>query len=140
MEVRRVLFRSLSDGLVVVRLVRELFSGRASVKSLGGPITITRQSVTMARGGLELLFAWIAMISINIAVLNLLPIPILDGGQIVITVIESAKGSPFSMRTREYILRFGLAAIGLLFAVVIYYDLRLGRLIDAIMKGIRGGA
>ena len=50
----------------------------------------------------------------NVAVLNLLPIPILDGGQILINILESAKGSPFSMRTREYILRFGLLAIALL--------------------------
>jgi regulator of sigma E protease len=55
-----------------------------------------------------------------------LPIPILDGGQILINVVESAKGSPFSMRTREYILRFGLAAIALLFIVVMFNDTRGG--------------
>ena len=58
--------------------------------------------------------------------LNLLPIPILDGGQILINVLESAKGSPFSMRTREYILRFGLVAIALLFVIVMYNDTRAG--------------
>ncbi len=57
---------------------------------------------------------------------NLLPIPILDGGQIMINLLESAKGSPFSMRTREYILRFGLVAIGLLFVIVMYNDTRDG--------------
>jgi regulator of sigma E protease len=59
-------------------------------------------------------------------VLNLLPIPILDGGQILLNVIESAKGSPFSLKTREYILRFGLAAIALLFIVVMFNDTREG--------------
>jgi regulator of sigma E protease len=61
--------------------------------------------------------------------LNLLPIPILDGGQIVVNVVETAKGSPFSTRTRENILRVGLLAIGLLFAVVMFNDLKawLGR-------------
>ena len=68
----------------------------------------------------------IALLSINVAVFNLLPIPILDGGQILINVIESAKGSPFSMRTREYILRVGLFAIALLFAIVMYNDTRAG--------------
>ena len=60
------------------------------------------------------------------AVLNLLPIPILDGGQILINIMESAKGSPFSMKTRDYILRFGLIAIALLFAIVMYNDTRAG--------------
>ncbi|HEY5060217.1 MAG TPA: site-2 protease family protein, partial [Gemmatimonadaceae bacterium] len=56
----------------------------------------------------------------------LLPIPILDGGQILINVLEAVKGSPFSMRTREYILRIGLFAIALLFAIVMYNDTRAG--------------
>src|SRR5438270_13942066 len=83
-------------------------------------------SVEAARSGLESLFSLIALLSINVAVLNLLPIPILDGGQILINVLESAKGSPFSVRTREYILRFGLVAIALLFAIVMYNDTRAG--------------
>ena len=95
-----------------------------SVKQLGGPIAITRASVSAARNGVAELFNLIALLSINVAVLNLLPIPILDGGQILINVLESAKGSPFSMRTREYILRFGLIAIALLFAIVMYNDTR----------------
>ena len=70
------------------------------------------------------LFGLIAFLSLNVAVLNLFPIPILDGGQILINVIESAKGSPFSIRTREYILRFGLVAIALLFVTVMYNDTR----------------
>jgi len=96
------------------------------VRELGGPIAITRVAVSQARKGLDDLFALIALLSINVAVLNLLPIPILDGGQILINVLESAKGSPFSMRTREYILRFGLFAIALLFAIVMYNDTRAG--------------
>ena len=76
--------------------------------------------------GFDELFYLIALLSINVAVLNLLPIPILDGGQILINVLESAKGSPFSLRTREYILRFGLLAIALLFAIVMYNDTRAG--------------
>jgi regulator of sigma E protease len=55
-------------------------------------------------------------------VLNLLPIPILDGGQILINVAEAAKGSPFSARAREYILRIGLVAILLIFVVSTYND------------------
>ena len=101
-------------------------AGRFRCSELGGPIAITRASVTAARNGIDELFYLIALLSINVAVLNLLPIPILDGGQILINVLESAKGSPFSMRTRDYILRFGLVAIALLFAIVMYNDTRAG--------------
>ena len=58
----------------------------------------------------------------NVAVLNLLPIPILDGGQILINVAEAVKGSAFSARTRENILRVGLVAILLIFAMSTYND------------------
>ena len=110
----------------IIGFLHDLIAGKVSVKQLGGPIAITRASVSAARSGIEELFSLIALLSINVAVLNLFPIPILDGGQIVITVLESAKGRPFSVRTREYIQRFGLLAIALLFAIVMYNDTRAG--------------
>src|SRR3712207_3558000 len=112
------------DARRIVMVVQGLLTREISVRQLGGPIAITPASVTAARGGLEQLFYLIGFLSNNVAVLNLLPIPILDGGQIVINVLESVKGSPFSMRTREYILRFGLLAIALLFALVMFNDLQ----------------
>jgi regulator of sigma E protease len=110
----------------VAGFLKKLVVGDVSVRQLGGPIAITRASVSAARSGVETLFYLIALLSVNVAVLNLLPIPILDGGQILLNIIESAKGSPFSLRTREYILRFGLAAIALLFVVVMFNDTREG--------------
>jgi RIP metalloprotease RseP len=110
----------------VFRFLGDIGVGKVSVAQLGGPIAITRASVAAARSGIDVLFQLIALLSINVAVLNLLPIPILDGGQILINVLESAKGSPFSMRTREYILRLGLVAIALLFAIVMFNDTRAG--------------
>ena len=85
---------------------------------------IAQASVQAARGGAEQLLFLIALISTNLAVFNLLPIPVLDGGQIAINVLESLKGKAFSARTREYILRAGLAAVLLLFALVTYNDIR----------------
>jgi regulator of sigma E protease len=107
----------------VFKVLHGIGTGAVSVKELGGPVAITKASVDAARTGFDMLFKLIALLSINVAVLNLLPIPILDGGQIVINVLEAAKGKPFSLRAREYILRFGLVAIGLLFAIVMYNDL-----------------
>jgi regulator of sigma E protease len=109
-------------GGAIVDIVKKLLTNRISVRQLSGPVGITQMSVEAARSGLESLFSLIALLSINVAILNLLPIPVLDGGQILINVLESAKGKPFSLRTREYILRFGLLAIALLFVVVMYND------------------
>ncbi len=77
-----------------------------------------------ARYGLETLLGLIALLSINVAVLNMLPVPILDGGQILLNMLEAAKGSAFSERTREYILRAGLVAIALLFVLVMFNDIK----------------
>ena len=110
----------------IVDVVHKLITREVSVRQLGGPIAITRASVAAAQSGLESLFLLIAVLSVNVAVLNLLPIPILDGGQILINIAESAKGSPFSSRTREYILRFGLVAILLIFAMSTFNDVASG--------------
>lgn len=109
---------------LVFKVVGGLVTGRVSVNQLGGPIAIASSSVQAARGGLETLFRLVAFISVNLAVLNLLPIPILDGGQMLIVVIESIKGSPFSLRSRERIARIGVVAIGLLFVLVMFNDLK----------------
>lgn len=110
-------------GSSVIGVVGGLFQGTISVKNLGGPVAIARTSVNAAKTGMESLWALIAFLSINLAILNLLPIPILDGGQVIMTVAESVKGSPFSVRTRENVMRVGLAAIVALFAVVMFNDL-----------------
>ncbi|HJQ19526.1 MAG TPA: RIP metalloprotease RseP [Gemmatimonadaceae bacterium] len=111
-------------GTSIIGTVRDLMTRKVSVDQLGGPIAITRASVQAARTGFESLFSLIALLSINVAILNLLPIPILDGGQILINVLESLRGHPFSLRTREYILRGGLFVILLLFVLVMFNDTR----------------
>ena len=93
------------------------------LKDLGGPIAIAQVSVQAAQGGIETLLLLVALISINVAVFNLLPIPILDGGQIILNIAETIKGSAFSTRTRERILKGGLLIIGLLFVTVMFNDI-----------------
>ena len=109
-----------------------LFQGTVSVETLGGPIAIARTSVAAAKSGLEPLLTLIAFLSINLAVLNLLPVPILDGGQILMTVAEGVRGKPFSLRTRENLMRAGVALILVLFAVVMFNDLK--SLVLSLMK------
>jgi len=113
-----------STATKIVDVVKGLLTGGVSPRQLGGPIAITRASVAAAQSGLESLFLLIALLSVNVAILNLLPIPILDGGQILLNIAEAAKGSPFSARTREYILRFGLVAILLIFALSTFNDVK----------------
>jgi regulator of sigma E protease len=108
----------------VVGVLGGLFQGSVHVSALGGPIAIARESVRAAKGGLEQMFTLIAFLSVNLAVLNLLPIPILDGGQILMTVTEGVRGKPFSDRAREWFMRIGLGLIGLLFATVMFNDLK----------------
>lgn len=109
-------------GTSIIGTVRDLVTRRVSLDQLGGPIAITRASVQAARSGVENLLYLIALLSVNVGILNLLPIPILDGGQILINLLESARGTPFSLKTREYILRAGLIVILLLFVQVMFND------------------
>ncbi|HEX6629957.1 MAG TPA: RIP metalloprotease RseP [Gemmatimonadaceae bacterium] len=118
-------------GTLVFTTLRRLASGSESVSSLGGPIAIAQISVEAARTGPENFVFLLALISINIGIFNLLPIPILDGGQIVVNVAEAVKGRPFSVRTKEMIARVGLAAIGLLFVVVMFNDIK--RLLQSLL-------
>ena len=108
----------------VLGVLGGLLKGTVSVKTLGGPIAIARISVAAAQTGLEPLFSLIAFLSVNLAVLNLLPIPILDGGQVLITLAEGAKGSPISDRTRENLMKVGLALIAALFVLVMFNDVK----------------
>jgi len=108
----------------VIDALKGLATRQVAASELGGPIMIATASVQAARGGFENLLLLISLISVNLAVFNLLPIPILDGGQIMVNLLEAVKGSAFSAKTRDYILRAGLAAVLFLFALVTYNDLR----------------
>jgi regulator of sigma E protease len=89
-------------------------------------VEIARASVTAAQTGtgMENLWALVAFLSVNLAILNLLPIPLLDGGQIVLNLIEGAIRKPLPMMVKEWYARIGLAAILLLFVTVTFNDLK----------------
>lgn len=108
----------------VLGVLGGLFRGSVSVSQLGGPVEIARASVTAAQGGFEPLWSLIAFLSINLAILNLLPIPLLDGGQIMLQVTESVMRRPLPERVREWYARIGLFAILALFVTVTFNDLK----------------
>ena len=103
----------------IVTFLKRLIIGRASPRHLGGPITIAQMSGQAARGGLNILFGFMALMSINLAVLNLLPIPVLDGGQMVFLVAEGIRRKPLSIQLRLRLTQVGLALIvGLMLFVI----------------------
>ena len=108
-------------GFVVLSL-KTLATDRSSWKQIGGPVAIGEATAQAASRGWEILLSWLALLSINVAIFNLLPVPVLDGGNILIMTAERLKGGQLSIRTREYLMRAGLAFILLLLIVVMYND------------------
>ncbi len=108
--------------LTLMTIVK-LFQRILPVSTIGGPILIGQLTGQIAQESLIHLIPFIAVISVNLFVLNLLPIPILDGGVILFLLIEAVRGRPMSMKKREYAQKFGLALLLTLMAVVIYNDM-----------------
>lgn len=111
------------------RTVRGLLSGRVAGRELGGPILIGQLAGQSARLGLEPFLALMALISVNLAVLNLLPIPVLDGGQFLFLLAEGVLRRPLSLKLRERLTAVGLILIVLLMVFAFSNDIR--RVIEA---------
>ena len=105
------------------QLKKMIFSDEISTKNLGGIITISFISYDTASQGLSKLFFFLALLSINLAIINLFPIPILDGGHLLFLLIEAIKGSPVSERTFGYSQVVGLVMIMSLMVYVTYQDI-----------------
>jgi regulator of sigma E protease len=101
----------------------KLFQRVIPIKTLGGPLLIGQMTGQLARQNITYLIPFMAVISINLAILNLLPIPILDGGVILFLLVEMIIGKPISIRKRDLAQRFGLFLLLLLMAVVFYNDI-----------------
>jgi regulator of sigma E protease len=96
---------------MIVGLVGDLLTGQASPRSLGGPLAIGQLSGQAARYGLEMFLQWMALLSVNLAVLNLLPIPVLDGGQLLFIGVEAVRGRPLSIEQRLRLSHVGLIIV-----------------------------
>jgi regulator of sigma E protease len=108
----------------IVRTVRGLFSGRISRREVGGPILIGQLAGESARLGLDAFLSFMALISINLAVLNLLPVPVLDGGQFLFLLAEAVVRRPLPLRLRERLTMVGLVLIVLLMGLAFSNDIR----------------
>jgi regulator of sigma E protease len=108
----------------IVRTVRGLFTGRISGRSVGGPILIGQLAGESARLGLDTFLGFMALISINLAILNMLPIPVLDGGQFLFLLAEAVIRRPLPMKLRERLTTVGLVLIILLMGLAFSNDIR----------------
>jgi regulator of sigma E protease len=127
---------SLGDGLgqtgraatVILFTLKGFFTGQVSVRDLGGPILVGQISGEVVRLGLEAFLSFIALFSVNLAILNLLPIPVLDGGHIVFLVIEGVRGRPLSLAQRQRLTQIGFFVLVGIMALALANDfLRLFR-------------
>ncbi len=108
---------------LTVLVIVKLFQGVVPLKTVGGPIMIGQLAGDIARENLGYLFPFMAVISINLAILNLLPVPVLDGGMILFCLIECIIRKPISIKKREMAQKIGFFLLILLMVIVFYNDL-----------------
>lgn len=108
---------------ITVRSLWGMVSGLISTKNIGGPIMIFQEAARSASRGFEAIINFMILVSVSLGVLNLLPIPILDGGHIVFFIIEKIKGSPVSQRVYEVANQVGMLALGLLMVFALGNDI-----------------
>jgi regulator of sigma E protease len=108
---------------LIMRTLGGLFTGDTLVKQLMGPVSIADLSGEAAQAGWIQLFSLMTMLSLNLGLLNLMPVPVLDGGHIMILAIEGLSRRDFSTKVKEKILGAGFVLLLLLTVTVIYNDL-----------------
>jgi regulator of sigma E protease len=114
---------TLSVAKLMGNVLAGLFRGRVSVRELAGPVGIVQLSGQAAKRGPMTLLHWIAIISLNLGLMNLLPIPILDGGHVLLLAIEGTLRRDLSITVKERFVQVGLVFLLGLFAFVMYSDI-----------------
>jgi len=115
--------KTWTDTHLVLLSIKKLIVGEISTKNLSGPIGIAKVAASRAQHGLIAFIAFLAYLSVVLGVMNLLPIPVLDGGHIVYCLIELVSGKPVSEKIQLVSLQVGLAVLGLVMAVAFYNDI-----------------
>ena len=108
--------------MLTLKLMGRMFTGEVSLKNVSGPVTIAQFAGVSASIGLTYYLGFLAIVSVSLGVLNLLPVPMLDGGHLFYYLIEWVKGSPVSAETEAVGFRLGMAIIGGLMVLALYND------------------
>lgn len=114
--------KTVSHSWTTLKFFGKLISGNASVSHISGPLTIADIAGQSAELGLQSYLEFLALVSISLGVLNLLPVPVLDGGHLVFYTAEWIRGKPLGERVQNIGLRFGLALMMLMMAVAFFND------------------
>ncbi len=109
--------------VLTAKLFRKLIVGDISHKGISGPLSIAKGAGMSASYGLVTFLSFLAMISVNLGFINLLPIPMLDGGHLLYYSIEAIKGKPLSQKVQEFGLQIGMMMVFFLMAIAIYNDI-----------------
>ncbi|MFW6124276.1 MAG: RIP metalloprotease RseP [Acidobacteriota bacterium] len=107
---------------MVFNFLKELLTGETPASQVGGPIDIANFSYAALRGGVITLLSWIAFISLQLGIINLFPIPVLDGGQILVLSLEGLFRKDFSPRVKQIIMQIGFAMFIIIIVFVILND------------------
>lgn len=115
--------RTADISLVSLQMIGKLVTGQASLENVSGPLTIAQFAGQSASVGFDHYLNFLALISVSLAVLNLLPVPILDGGHLLFYLVEIVKGSPVSERVQLWGQQFGLVLLAGLMSLAFYNDI-----------------
>ena len=115
--------KTVSHSWTTLKFFGKLISGNASVSHISGPLTIADIAGQSAELGLQSYLEFLALVSISLGVLNLLPVPVLDGGHLVFYTAEWIRGKPLGERIQNIGLRFGLALMMLMMAIAFFNDI-----------------
>jgi regulator of sigma E protease len=122
-SISKAVTQTWDTSILSLRMMGRMLTGELSWKNLSGPVTIADYAGQSARLGLPHYLKFLALISISLGVLNLLPVPVLDGGHLMYYLVEFIKGGPVSERVFEIGQQIGLALLGLLMAFAFYNDI-----------------
>jgi regulator of sigma E protease len=122
-SVSRALEQTWDTSILSLRMMGRMLTGELSWKNLSGPVTIADYAGQSARLGTSYYLRFLALISISLGVLNLLPVPVLDGGHLMYYLVEFLKGGPVSERALEIGQQIGFALLALLMAFAFYNDI-----------------
>lgn len=103
--------QSWGSAKMIVKVLSDLVTGKVSARSLGGPILVGQLSGQVARVGIEAFLSFMALFSVNLAVLNLLPIPVLDGGHLALLGVEALRGRALSIQVRARLMQVGFVIV-----------------------------